>query len=66
MRIWACPSNSKINPVTGNSLAEGHYHADAPAGIHYPPLTYRREEVGRVVEIGKTQDVTYFMDERAV
>ncbi len=25
MRVWACPSNSKINPVTGGSLAGGKY-----------------------------------------
>ncbi|MHC4250169.1 MAG: GDSL-type esterase/lipase family protein [Planctomycetota bacterium] len=49
MRIWACPSNAKINPMTGNSLAEGNYEAGAPAG------GYRR---GNAVWNGRDQVVS--------
>jgi len=34
MRVWACPSNSKINPLTGNAMHEGAYHDKAPAGAY--------------------------------
>lgn len=31
LQIWACPSNCKINPVTGNSLDDGDYTKEEQA-----------------------------------
>jgi hypothetical protein len=32
LRVWACPSNCKVNPVTGNSLDDGDYKSEERAG----------------------------------
>ena len=34
IRVWADPSNARVNPVTGNTIAEAKYADPRPAGAH--------------------------------
>jgi lysophospholipase L1-like esterase len=51
LRVWACASGEKINPLNGNSLSEGQYLQAAATG------NYRN---GNDVWDGKRQTVTLF------
>lgn len=34
IRVWAAPSNSKINPITGNAMDEGSYLSKSKSGTY--------------------------------
>lgn len=51
IRVWACPSNSKVSPITGNAMHEGAYLDAAHKG------TYRN---GNAVWDGNRHRVTLF------
>jgi len=51
VRVWACPSNAKVSPISGNAMHEGRYRDKASAG------EYRN---ANAVWDGKRQEVVLY------